>query len=655
MPAILRLVSCIAALVATFSHHAVVVPYLAPRPQGADGVLENVGFLSYVNKFSMSDFYGGFMVTPCYEHTAQSYKIAQYLWCDAIARDNDYTVGRSCPHKVLPTIKVYGTKVADRPSNALCAENFYLPTDFASHVTFDPSVRTATIDCNGYLGLDRWYPGLYVRIHAPLCSSRWRLGFRESVANAGVQPYDVGYFNDTFEGDSHSPDVYGINRSKLLASFADYIVCGSRLENSAYVTYEPLRYARICPSATKTCIADISAAAGLNFWMTDDYHAGLNFRVTIPTGNRPCADMLFEPIVGNGHHWELGLGATAHWCLARKRDDDDIRVGLYIDTYCTHVFRSFERRTFDVCNKPLSRYMLATLLAPESNNLNAGDDHVPVAAQGARVFAPVANITTLPVEVSAQAHGECTATLVYNHHDFELDIGYNFWGRSCQKIVPRYDRDTPLTRGLWGLKGTSFSFGFPASSTQPGNFSVDSRGIALSATQSEATIFSGADDWPSITWNQNNGVDNPLDAYDDSNRHLYTHAVGSDTPQQTFGWLEVKTSNPPAVLTPGDLDIPRASSLALAQKFFVYMSYTFSRCTDHEPYLGLGMSFELGQEDESFNCMECAESGCSRGAGGPSCSTSCCNPPGVACAPCECTRCALSYVQIFLKGGIAFG
>ena len=45
---------------------------------------------------------------------------------------------------------------------------------------------------------------------------------------------------------------------------------------------------------------------GNNIIQNDWSHFGFFGVVVVPTGNRPKAKYIFEPLVGNGRHWEVG-------------------------------------------------------------------------------------------------------------------------------------------------------------------------------------------------------------------------------------------------------------------------------------------------------------------------------------------------------------
>ena len=141
--------------------------------------------------------------------------------------------------------------------------------------------------------------------------TRWNLNFREHVLSVGNNNYDPGYFTDTLISTtafpSLDPEVSGLKRSSLLFSFAEY-VCGCKpITDVPDITFNTLNNARMSSCwLTKTKLAELTAAFGWNFLLCDNCHAGFNVRIAAPTGNRPTGQFVFEPIVGNGHHWELG-------------------------------------------------------------------------------------------------------------------------------------------------------------------------------------------------------------------------------------------------------------------------------------------------------------------------------------------------------------
>ncbi|GAH20592.1 unnamed protein product, partial [marine sediment metagenome] len=85
---------------------------------------------------------------------------------------------------------------------------------------------------------------------------------------------------------------------------------------------------------------------GWNFRLEEDSHFGVFIHAAAPTGNRPNSCYLFEPIVGNGKHWELGGGITGSWIFWRSEEYDDRHMGVWLDATLTHLFKDCQCRSF---------------------------------------------------------------------------------------------------------------------------------------------------------------------------------------------------------------------------------------------------------------------------------------------------------------------
>ena len=631
MNRILHHLFCITSLAVTSVAIADVIPYLAPRSQGINGARELVGWQSQINKWDSCCNYGSFSVTPEYTRTFKHNRITEALFCDALVTGsnsrstNCHNDNNNCGHKIL----IQGTKVAGRTPKALMAENFYLPTDYSSEITFNPRVQNFLVDFNYYQGLDELAEGLYFRIHSPVTWTRWDLNYCEKIINAGTNPMDPGYFNAIVNYSNTA--TYGIARSQLLENFGQYVSDSKAIEDVNYTIYNPLKSARWnrC-GMSKTALAELTGALGWNFVRCKNFLFGLNIRAAAPTGNRPSGKYIFEPIVGNGHHWELGGGMNMWWTWWQSCDEKR-NFTAYLDAYATHMFKTVQHRTFDLVGKPLSRYMLAEQFTNYNRFFLAtpiGRNLIPATATFNNMLTPLANLTTIPVNVSYAAQGEIIFKLAYTHCNFQFDLGYDFWGRTCAKICKRFDCTNPFKDNLWGLKGDAFVYGF-----LPDGLEGVDQGLPLSATESQATIFGGTNNYPdgsnSQSWNQNPGIDNALPAVVEGD--LYT--FNSDTSE----WQEVNTSLQPVLLTIDDLDINAAKTKAYSNKLFGHLGYTWKEHEYCTPYLGVGGEVEFG-----------AHSNCKAKTCRTQCRLNCIADNS------NCNKFALSQWGVWLKGGVSF-
>src|SRR5690606_14764493 len=140
---------------------------------------------------------------------------------------------------------------------------------------------------------------------------------------------------------------------------------------------------------------ELRAYLGYDFFIKDYHHFGIKIEGAAPCGNRQKGEFLFEPFVGNGHHWECGAGCTGHF-FAWERETTQERLDFFLNVNVTHLFSTRATRTFDLKIKPNSRYMLAQKMGKTITNNLTGDGIIPN-AQFKNEVTPIANLTTFDV------------------------------------------------------------------------------------------------------------------------------------------------------------------------------------------------------------------------------------------------------------------
>lgn len=647
MKKILKIVLVITSI-SSYLANARVIPYISIRSQSENAARELVLWQTQINLDDKIKAYGSLSLTPEYLQTFDGRKIARALFNDALFGD--------CTNKRL-YFKVQGSLVDSRDSRALLAENFGLPTDYSSVVTIDPQIQTFILDVDFYFGLDEWFPGGYVRIHAPIVHTQWDLQFCEKDIHPGANTYPLGYFNGTNYATTGNP--YGVSRANLVDTFEDYI-SQRRTPNIDGITFDPLEKARISECGLDdTKIAEIQCAVGWNFCTDDCYHAGINVRTSVPTGTRPLGIYLFEPIIGNGKHWEFGGGFTGHWMPWISCDGAN-NIAFYLDANITHLFKTRQNRTFDFCDKPLSRYMLAeTMTAPTANLFNTDDPDTRMSPlyQFNNEFSPVANLSTIPVDVGAAVQADIALKFAYTHCNYQFDIGYNFWTRSGEQICPRCACTNPDT--TWALKGDAFVYGFTF--TPEGAIA---QAVPLSASELDATIFCGTNNAQrtgGLFWEQNPGIDNAEIAFNDAGQQLQNFENTGDTN------VPIYSSFYPLVFSTNEFkqwDIKAAQTKGMSHKLFGNMGHICSINERWTRYIGIGFETEFGNSDKRLRCQattECVQ----KNPGDPttslsSCCTNCCSANTNNCKSnrCEpkrdCIDFAISQWGVWIKGGISF-
>lgn len=635
------------------------VPHVFFRPQEVNAPREMVGQQLFMNLCDMDKTNGVFSIVPEFTQSFRDGRIADCLIGNCGTSSCNTSCNNSCSDSCNDgaTVVISGSQVTGRGANDWMADYFGLPTDFKSTLTLKPRIRNFLVDLQFYLGLDELASGLYFKIHAPIVNTRWNLRASENVIAAGTNNYAAGYFNAT-----------GVARANLNAQALSYFTGSvpnlNDLTSAGYVspacignvTFDALQYGKIgCKDATKTRLADIEMALGWNFWCDEDYLIGASIRFSAPTGNLPENEWLFNPVVGSEKHWKLGAGLNAQAIFWRS-EDEDRSFGVFLDARVQHLFNHCQKRTFDLCGKPNSRYMLAQKLGAQTVSTSPRPELAQsvdtLLVEWQNEFSPVANLTASNVDIKIAVEGDVALKFSYFSHNWEYDLGYNFYGRSCEKICRKSGCGVdPLATNQWTLKGDAQVVGF----TNGVTYAYQGQNcVRLATSQSCATINAGVNVSAAAATGatqvaiQNPGVDQKVLAV------TSTATGGGSVYAVTSGTsLPINTSLTPVFITDADVDL--SGTQTLTNKLFANVSYSWRDNEDWTPFLGIGGEVEFAQGNNCASNNSCATTGACNPATATTttttstgCSSSCASSCG------SCARCGLSQWGVWLKGGIAF-
>jgi len=502
------------------------------RSQSVNAAREIAGWLPHIHRYDMIDQnYSSFVCTGAYNHSLHGNRIA-----DAIFGTDELFIS--------------GSTTVNRGINDILADYFGLSPDFESTVRVEPTIQSATLAFNAFFGLNKWCNGLYLQIHAPIAWTKWNLGLEENVFESGS---DVPFPSNYMDSGAVAPGAHSfVQALQGCTTFGQM--------------QEPLQFGKVCGSQVKKSVSDIQIALGWDFFLGECGFAGLNIRCAAPAGNRSKSIFLFEPIVGNGHHWELGAGFAGRGLIWEK--DGQQQLSFFGELNMTHLFSSKQRRSFD-----LGEDVCLTFSNIECNSCGTQEVETCLASHRHDLFgsrymlvkefdedgnytgnlAPLINKTTLDCKVRINLQVEIVFMFDYTYNGFVLDAGYNGWIRS-REIISLGDNCIPentFAIDSIGLKGIQ-------------NVTFNSGGLS-NATQSDATLFGN---------------------------YLTDQALVADR-------------NPPVFIKPQDIDIDSAASpLAITHKLFIYFGYTDQRdCWCITPFYGFGGEVEF----EGINTRDAVE------------------------------------------------
>lgn len=614
-------------------------PFLYTRSQSVNLARQNAGLHDKINLCDQECLYGVFAMTFEYQQSFKSSKLAQQLLGSADLNPSTATTG-SCNSDCGNTLRVQGSSVANRLSNAWMAENFGLGELADTSITLKPRSRAFLFDFDLYLGLDEWCNGLYFRAYAPVVNVRNELRACETV-NTEDTTLPGGYFNGVVDATPAIVPVTGLGTKAT-----DYL-SGNSAPAITGITWDKLKYSKWAACKTsKTGLADLRLELGYNFWCCEDYHLGVGFLVAAPTGNRAKGCNFFEPIVGNGKHWEVGGTIHSHATLWRCEESDSY-LNLELDANITTLLASKQTRTFDLKNKPNSRYMVAAEhVAVAGGNADpnpaAGTatqlvSNVPVVApfKFNNHYAAVANLTTQDVDVKIGVQADFVAKLVYSYCNWDFGLGYNLWTTSCEKFKDRKNCASNLN-GFWALKGTAYAYGF--GNDVAGAGAVRNTPVALAFSDSKADIHNGTNLLAPVA-----GVA----AADSTNAKIdavvtlafnLAGAVGDTVTNDLVPTAQTNFSKDPVFIKSTDID--RQGNKTFSNKVFGHIDYSWP-AEDEDCwgfFVGVGGEGEFGNSSSKKACNDSSSSSSS------SCNTSC----GT------CRRSTLSQWGVWIKGGVTF-
>lgn len=188
-----------------------------------------------------------------------------------------------------------------------------------------------------------------------------------------------------------------------------------------------LKYARMCKNS-KTGLSDIEGLVGYNFIENEDCHAGVKACVVLPTSSKADPEYLFGARTGEG---KFGIGAGLDGSAVLWKEGDECFKVLGSANY-RYLFSGKERRTFGLNNV---RYYTGSVQDVALNPVLS--QYYPVATKGQKGLQPLANVSTLKVDVKAVSLMDGTIMFAYNNGGFCLDFGYNlFWKEAERTVFP---------------------------------------------------------------------------------------------------------------------------------------------------------------------------------------------------------------------------
>jgi len=476
-----------------------------------------------------------------------------------------------------------GSQVADRDTRALIADNFGLSPLFTGLLNINPHIKRQNLHFQSFFGFDNWVSGLFGQVNGTFSHENRSLVEKCSTLDTqstSTTQFPIGYmsaFQDLATNHIHTAlsGDFWFGDMQTTWRFGRFKFC-DQIENG---------------------VAGVDIILGYDFLRCAPYHFGLYGLYVAPTGNRAGVTNVFSPVVGNGHHHEVGGGLTAH--LEFWNNDNGHSMAFYLDGQVTTLLRSNQIRSFDFTGKGcLSRYMLLKDLVTPSVIAADGFDFNDILINGI-------NFATRNVSSKVAVRGDASLRFIFHSSDWDIGLGYNIYGQSSENLCLFSEISCDDSIGIsgrhFGFKGctgtTCYSYITTATTSvfKATNGTTTSANL-LNATASSATATSCGNVDNPVTERSDNGTAAGTVCIDWKNQLTGNgqpaNAITSGTLLSTL--VVANTSQPSVEVTVDALNLSSGSApRQLTHKGFVTLNYTWSGC-NWKPYLATGIEVEGG-------------------------------------------------------------
>lgn len=278
--------------------------------------------------------------------------------------------------------------------------------------------------------------GWFFALNTPLMRVQNNLGFKEKVIDAGGGSVPAGFVGSMQAALLGAP-VLGFGATTLAGDLT-FTATAAKV----------FKYGKICPNTecgnrgnanvvlnntgcgsrrgncddkskcgSRWGLGDIEIRVGYESTRTETCYGEAWFGIVAPTGNKPTAEFLFEPVVGNNKHFGFILGTSYGFQL--WQDCEDRAVMLDIDTYGRYLLSNTQRRSFDLKDKQWSRYLW---VYPSADSVPFTD------------IQPGINYFTQEMRVHPRFERSFNSALSYRGCRWDVEAGYNFYARSAEKV-----------------------------------------------------------------------------------------------------------------------------------------------------------------------------------------------------------------------------
>jgi hypothetical protein len=334
------------------------------------------------------------MITPFYQHTR---------------KNND--LGGALLYNAKNYLQIINDPTRDEQDAATYINNTGDPTASGT-LSIAPQEIYAGILCIYHHQLETIYPGLWMSIATSLISASANLNSSFSE----VSTEEAGLTLPQYFAGKEGTNQVGLSRGKI--------------DGNAHTT---------------TALGDIECKLGLNVIDTSKYQIGGSIGIVMPTGTKPNAEFLFEPLVGTVH-WALGCGLNIN---ATLWEDYNASIHFISTIDYRYLLQGVQTRILELAQKgkiEFGRYALVT-------EFGAAED---------TLLTPAANYLTRDFTIYPGSQLDATFAYNYKSETTNIFFGYNFFVKAQEEGIlrqPWIDNIIGITQNYFDTTSASDGFG----------------------------------------------------------------------------------------------------------------------------------------------------------------------------------------------------
>ncbi len=404
--------------------------FFSPRPQDSNSVRRILGYFNEQNYFE-SDYVNKLNITIQYQKTFNSSdKLGKWFFFN---KKNCMSVGIPGDGQ---SFDVDGSQFG--LSLGLSSTSSLAPGSIGN-VCISPEIENLIFDLDFHFDLCKMMCGLWTRVDIPIVQTKYDLKLTSSDCSCLRKSSDCGCaISQELTGNLFPAGLFSTDCTTTKSPYNS--ICEALKGDLGFGVIPPLECGKYpLKPLKKTGVAGIHFDVGYDFYDKDCAHLALSVHYVVPTGNRPMAKYVFEPIVGANKCWQVGAAIEA-FCITETYDKK--QIGLYLYAIGTHLYKAEQYRLFSLKNNGTgSQYLLLKNYDPNSITIESGER--------------TANILCGKTKIGANFMFDGSVMIQLKGCDYFFDIGYNFWLRTKE----RKSEDTCLRNFLkdeYSVKGNQF-------------------------------------------------------------------------------------------------------------------------------------------------------------------------------------------------------